>query len=94
MAEELILTVPEVKTNRDYRVIAIYKHYPDGIFHVDLRGTNGEHFGHEWRGDIARTFIRALNTANLSIKSEERRILDRLVLEGIIVGTVQGSPDA
>lgn len=42
---------------------------------------------------IATTLMLALNKANLSTKSLHRRILERLVADGHIAGTISGTPD-
>lgn len=45
-------------------------------------------------GTTAATLISALNTANLSVKSLQQRILERLAADGKIpAGTVTGTPD-
>lgn len=42
-------------------------------------------------GDAAN-LMRALNTANLSVKSLYRRVLEKLIADGKIAGTVSGTP--
>lgn len=45
-------------------------------------------------GTTIATLLAALNTANLSTKSLQRRILERLVADGYLpAGTVTGTPD-
>lgn len=62
---------------------------------VHLVGDNGARKSHTWFGTAADNDIIALNKANLSGAggSLEKRILNRLVADGVIAGTVAGSPD-
>ncbi len=46
-----------------------------------------------YEGSIAMTLLLALNTANLTIKSLERRVLERLIADGLLAGAVTGLPD-
>lgn len=47
----------------------------------------------EYTGEIALTLMVALNKANLSTKSLHKRIIERLVTDGYLAGTISGSPD-
>ena len=47
-----------------------------------------------YKGDTATTLMRALNKADLSVKSLQRRILERLVVDGKLpAGAVTGTVD-
>ena len=41
----------------------------------------------------ATAMIKQLNTANLTTKSMQKRILEKLSADGFLPGTVQGTPD-
>ncbi len=43
--------------------------------------------------DNARAMMRALNKADLSTKSLQRRIMERLIADGHLAGTISGTPD-
>lgn len=60
---------------------------------VTLIGEQGHTKQHTWSGASADADIVALNKVNLSSNSLNKRILDRLILDGVISGTSTGSPD-
>lgn len=92
MAERLDLTAPvQPPPVTSYRVVYLVIDRRNARILVELEGSNGEQLAHQW--DTADTLIRALNTANLTIKSLERRILERLVTDGRFTGNVAGVPD-
>lgn len=58
-----------------------------------LSSDNRTQISHSYTGVTAETMIKQLNKANLSTKSLQLRIMERLVLDGVIVGTISGAPD-
>jgi hypothetical protein len=91
--------VPQIQTT-DYRPVKIHlDREPEARIFVLFYGTNGER--REWRVDDAAralTLLKALNTANLSLKSLERRCLEQAIADGVFgnpatAGTVTGVPD-
>ena len=58
-----------------------------------LRGTNGGVFIYRYSGATARTLILQLNVVNLSTTSLQKRILQRLIADGVLSGTITGTPD-
>lgn len=103
MAEELVLTAPIVqsKTTTKYQVVSVMLDMitiaavgdSPGLVAIVLRSDIGDMLHHTYTGAIAQTMIRTLNTANLTTKSLHKRILERLSADGIIPGTVTGTPD-
>lgn len=94
--ESVTLTTPEVIpqiTTTDYRVTYLQMDWPQASIVIHLLGTNGERKEVRYDGAVATTLMVALNTANLSIKSLHRRILERLIADGKLAGTVNGVPD-
>lgn len=101
--EELILTSPVVqsKTTTKYRVASITLDLdtrasagdPPGLIAITLRSNLNEAIYHTYTGTIASTLIRQLNVVNLSTKSLHKRIIERLVSDGILEGTISGVPD-
>ena len=92
--ETLTLTTPEVTpqiTTADYKVALLVIDVEGASIVIHLRGANGER--KEFRYDDAATTIRALNTANLQVKSLQRRILEKLIADGKLAGNVSGVPD-
>ena len=98
MAEKITLATPEVipqVTTTDYQITAIHLHVrPVARIVVNFQGTNNE--ARQWIVDDparALMLIKALNTANLSLKSLERRIFEQAITDGIFTGTITGTPD-
>lgn len=60
---------------------------------VELIGLNGLRKFHTWSGAAADADIVALNKVNLTTNSLHRRILTKLITDGIISGTISGTPD-
>jgi hypothetical protein len=96
MAEQINLTTPvQPPALTYYQVREIRMNRDDGSsIYVRLRGTNGESFDRLYEGAAALALINQLNTANLSTQSLERRILLRLIADGVVSGTISGAPDA
>ncbi len=66
--------------------------FPEKSSGITVRSLNDA----EALGTVAefdRNAMVALNTANLSIKSPQRRILERLVADGKLTGSIAGTPD-
>ena len=94
MAEELKLTTPVAYPSCiGYCVDRVDLNWRDTVIHIELRGTNNEKLEYEYRGEVATNLMLGLNTANLSVKSLHRRILERLVADGVLDGIVSGSPN-
>ncbi len=94
--EQLSLTqsqvVPAVTTTF-YRVMQLTLNWELRFISIVLRGENGERLGFSYEGDVAETLMIALNKMDLSVQSMHKRILNRLIADGKIGGTVTGSPD-
>lgn len=56
-------------------------------------GFNGVRREFNYSGDTAVTLMTALNKANLSSNSLHKRILNQLINDGFLAGTISGSPD-
>lgn len=92
----LTLTNPEVKPQiitTDYRLVFMLKDVEQKRFLIRVRGTNGESKEFVEEDDAAISIIRALNKRNNSLKSEEQFILEKLITDGKLQGTVSGVPD-
>lgn len=67
---------------------------PDpGLVSIKLKNDAGGYLYHQYTGTAALNMIKTLNTANLTTKSMQKRILEKLAADGVIPGTVQGTPD-
>jgi hypothetical protein len=96
--EAVTLTTPEVTpatATTDYRVTYLLLEWErGGLIVIHLRGTHGERKEVRYTGPEAVAMMRTLNTANLTTKSLHKRILEKLVADGKIAGTITGTPDA
>ena len=95
MAERLDLTTPITPPSvTRYTIERLTLDWPGASIYLQLLGPNGEAASCVWTGDTATTLMRALNKVNLSIKSLQRRLLERAVADGLLTaGAVSGTPD-
>jgi hypothetical protein len=94
--ESLTLTTPETKpaiNTTDYRVVFLSLDWEQARITIRVRGTNAESKGFLYEGGTALTLMTALNKIDLSIKSLQRRILERLIADGLLLGSIAGVPD-
>jgi hypothetical protein len=64
-----------------------------GLVGIELKDNNNERFSHSYYGTEAVNMIKFLNTANLTTKSLHKRVLEKLSTDGVLPGTVTGTPD-
>jgi hypothetical protein len=64
-----------------------------GLVSIKLKDDAGNYSTYEYTGKKAVQMIQQLNTANLTQKSMQRRIMEKLAADGFLPGTVQGTPD-
>lgn len=104
MSETFVLTTAEVKpaiSTANYRLILLHLDWEQALIVIHLRGENGELREFRYGGPNADadgktkaiTLMVALNKANLSIKSLQRRVLEQLAADGLLLGAVSGTPD-
>ncbi len=99
MAEQHDLTTP-IPTRGgtsfwEIQHLVLHHDGDESYIKVGLVGENAERVSTGWQGAEATTLIRALNTANLSAKSLQRRVLERLATDGLLApGSISGTPDA
>lgn len=94
MAEQLDLSTPSTPPTLTYwQVVYLELNWVSQSIRIGLLGTNQETAQHNYNGDEATTLMAQLNKADLSIKSLQRRILERMLAEGVLEGTISGTPD-
>lgn len=99
MAEAVLLTTPAVtpaSSTTDLRVAQLLLSPARERFMLTIRGTRGEVIEVTREGPEAVTLLKALNKANGSVKSLERRALEWFLSqpEGAAwPGTITGAPD-
>lgn len=96
--ETLTFSVPQstTTTNTGYHVAQmLFTRFPGWSIAVVFVGDNGERVTWSVTDPVrAQTLLTALNKANLSVKSLERRCLEQAQLDGVIsAGAVTGTPD-
>ena len=95
MAEQLDLAAPEqlAPGTVTWKPILLHLNKKQATIKAGFEGDNGEYTSVGWEGAIATTLMVALNKANLSVKSLNRRIMERAVADGKLSGTISGTPD-
>ena len=94
MAEQLALTVAIVPPSRTtYTVQELHLNWPTAVIQAMLLGSDGVLVVVGWEGSAATTLMVALNKANLSTTSLQKRVLQQAVTDGKLpAGTVTGTP--
>ena len=96
--ERISLTVPEpyplpTSTVTTWTVTELLLQWKGAHIGITLEGTEGERREIHYNGETATSLMTILNKANLSVKSLHKRILEYLVTDGKITGTVTGAVD-
>ena len=90
--EQLDLTVPI--THSAYKVIGLNLDWEGATVTIFLKCVStGQQLTFNRSGLVATNLMLGLNKADLSVKSLHKRILEYLVSEGELTGSVSGSPD-
>lgn len=96
MAEQIDLTTPEAKpANPSYHLERLTLDIDAGTIHVQLKGANGEALSKVYDKSTTPTgaaLLSALNTSNNSTTSLIKRVYQRLTADGVIAGTISGTP--
>jgi hypothetical protein len=97
MAEELSLTtpkvIPEIRTE-SLRIGFVGLYIEGARFVVQMRGAGGQLEVITAEGAQATEIFRQLNTANLTVKSLQKRIIEWVASQRPdLAGTVTGTPD-
>lgn len=92
--EQLDLTVPVAgPTISTYKIIELRMNWPNGEIDVTLADELGKTITASYRGTVAVSLMLTLNTANLTVKSLHKRIIEKLQADGKLpAGTITGTP--
>lgn len=94
MAENITLATPVARPSiTSYRVTDLYLSFGGQKIVITLTNDVGETLRHSVVGSTAVDLMKALNKANLSTKSLQRRVLELLIADGVIEGTISGTVD-
>jgi len=92
--EQIDLTTPITQpSTTNYRLNKLHQGWFDKYIHIELVSDTGDTIQHSYEGDVARNLMIALNKADLSTNSLQRRVLNKLISDGVITGTISGVPD-
>jgi len=94
MAEQLDLTTPLVVPDKTfYRVTKLILEWDLQTIGIVLVGSDGVVTTAGYSGAQAIALMTVLNTADLSVKSLQKRVLEKLVTDGkLTAGAVTGTP--
>ena len=94
-AEQVNLTVPITKPSiNSYKIDSIVLNVTGATITIILIDPiSGEKPVFSYYGVTATNMMNALNKANLSVTSLQKRIFQQLITDGKILGTVSGVPD-
>lgn len=84
------VTTPSITT---WRVSSLLLDWDAAVIAITLRGSGGERLSHTYTGANATAQMTALNKVNLTSNSLHKRIIQRLIDDGMLSGTISGSPD-
>ena len=84
------VSTPSITT---WRVSSLLLDWDAAVIAIRLRGSGGETLHHAYTGPTATTQMVALNKVNLTSNSLHKRIIQRLIDDGMLAGTISGSPD-
>jgi hypothetical protein len=93
--ERIDLTTPVQTTVTNWSITTFTLRPRQGIVYIRLVSNLGDEVEKVYDGTTnprGSTLISNLNTANLSTRSLEARIYDRLIADGVFAGTVAGTP--
>lgn len=95
MAETFSLTAAIVPPSRTtYVVVGLSLNWLQAVIQATLVGSDGATIVISWEGAQATTLMIALNKANLSTISLQKRVLQQAVTDSKLpAGTVSGVPD-
>ena len=95
MAELITLTSPPPRPSQltSYTVSELRFDWANARIEIALLGSNGDITRHSYNGPTATAMMVALNKANLSTTSLQKRVLQQLIADAVIAGTISGSPD-
>ena len=94
MPEKLTLAVPVAQTSlNEVEVVFLLLNKFEKKIEIRLQGNTKELLYFYYEGQIALNLMIALNKANLSLKSLERRIIEKLIADGKLAGAIVGVPD-
>lgn len=77
-----------------YSIAALILEWDAKQIIIRLKGSDGSYVTHDYNeSEGAVALMTSLNKANLATKSLHRRVMEKLIADGKIVGSISGTPD-
>ena len=93
MSEQIDLSVPVAQpTIANYIVSSLNLDWDNARIVINLRDNTGQISTFAYTGATATALMVALNKANLTSNSLQKRIFTQLIADGKLAGTVSGAP--
>ena len=94
MEKITLATAETVPATADYQVDLLTLDWAGARIRIELRClTTGKRRAFDYTGPTATAMMVALNKANLSTNSLHKRVLNQLITDNKLEGSVAGSPD-
>ena len=91
--EQIDITPVALPSATNYKLNKLHLMWLDKAIRIELVADNGETIEHGYDGDEARNLMIALNKMDLSTKSLQRRVMEKLIADGVLSGTITGAVD-
>jgi hypothetical protein len=92
MAEKVVLSAPV--TVFEWTISRVIYDWDGAAIYAVVRFLDGRTKDYTYGGSTATTLMRGLNKADCSVKSQLRRVMERLAVDfPELAGTVSGAPD-
>jgi len=94
MAEKIDLTGPDQARpgTSIYEITRIDLNWDAAMVLIGVRGGIYTRY-FDYAGSEATTLMTSINKANLTVKSLHRRMLEKLIADGKLSGSISGTPD-
>lgn len=95
MTERINFTLPEQAAPGTLTWTPIFLHlnWEQATIKIGFRGDNGEGTSVSYEGIEANSLLTTLDKANLPGKSLRRRVMEKIIADGKLSGTISGIPD-
>ena len=94
MAEQIELTTPIVPPSvTSYKISRLLFDIAGAGIVIDLVSNTGQAIQCSYNGDEATKLMVAMNKINFTVTSMQKKILQKLIADAKLAGTISGSPD-
>lgn len=94
MAEQIDLTTPiAIPSITSYQITKLILDWEGAGIVISLKSNTGQHLECGYNGEEATALMLAMNKMNFTVTSIQKKVLQRLVTDGKLTGTISGTPD-